>query len=241
MGKVPGGPGGRRLGSGRPAIKHGGYSLMVRSGDLPERRSYLRTYLTRVRAGLIRDLGPTEEDLSTAEVILVDRIVSKLSILRCVEEHVREVGVFDKGGELVPVLGRNYLSWANSIRLDLQALGIDKRAGADVLDLGRYLESKAAAERGATVDKGGEKIGVEARSGKAVSGSLGENLKNDAFSGDGQAAGSGEIGQPGRSHSESQGVDADSQPENDGAAVEDSGPGADAGELEDPGPDEDWP
>ena len=178
---------------------------MVRKGDLPERRSYLRAYLTRVRAGLIRDLGPMEENLSTAQVILIDRIVSKLSILRCVEESVRECGVFDKGGELVPVLGKNYLSWANSIRLDIQALGVSKRAGADVLDLGRYLESKAAAERGATVDKGGEKIGVVTPSGKAVSGSLGENLKNDAFSGDGPEAGSGEIVQPARDGGEIRG------------------------------------
>ena len=117
---------------GRPP-RHGGYSLMVQAGELPERRAYLRAYLTEVREGLINDLGPLEADLTTAQVVLIDRVISKLSILRCIEEHVREKGVFTKAGELGPVLSKSYLAWANSIRLDLQALGINTRAGEKFL------------------------------------------------------------------------------------------------------------
>lgn len=106
---------------------------MVRAGVLPERRGYLRAYLTEAREGLVNDLGPTEADLTAAQIVLIDRVISKLSILRCIEEHVREKGVFTKAGELDSVLSKSYLAWANSIRLDLQALGIDKRAGERVM------------------------------------------------------------------------------------------------------------
>lgn len=106
---------------------------MVRAGELPERRGYLTAYLTEVRQGLINDLGPLEEDLSTAQGVLIDRVISKLSILRCVEEHVRERGVFTKTGELDSVLSKSYLAWANSIRLDLQALGLSTKVGERIL------------------------------------------------------------------------------------------------------------
>lgn len=106
---------------------------MIQAGELPERRAYLRAYLTEVREGLVDDLGPLEADLTTAQVVLIDRVISKLSILRCVEEHVRKKGVFTKAGELISVLSKSYLAWANSIRLDLQALGINTRAGEKFL------------------------------------------------------------------------------------------------------------
>ncbi len=118
--------------NGRPP-RHGGYSIMVQAGELPERRAYLREYLTEVREGLVNDLGPLEADLTAAQVVLIDRVISKLSIIRCIEEHVREKGVFTKAGDLDSVLSKSYLAWANSIRLDLQALGIDKREGEKIL------------------------------------------------------------------------------------------------------------
>ncbi len=106
---------------------------MIRAGELPGRRAYLTAYLTEAREGLVNDLGPLEDDLTAAQIVLIDRVISKLSVLRCVEEYVLEKGVFTTAGELHPVLSKSYLAWANSIRLDLQALGIDKQAGERVL------------------------------------------------------------------------------------------------------------
>jgi hypothetical protein len=133
---------------------------MIRAGVLPERRAYLREYLNQTRAGLVNDLGPLEADLTTAQVVLIDRVISKLSILRCVEEHVREKGVFTKAGELGPVLSKSYLAWANSIRLDLQALGIDKRAGEKImgpLEVAAEIDAEKAAGNSGEGDKGDEK------------------------------------------------------------------------------------
>jgi len=116
---------------GRPPV-HGGYSLMVRAGELPKRRTTLRAYLSQVRQGLITDLGPHEEDLTTAQGVLVDRVVSLLSIVRCIEEHVREKGVF-KAGELAPVLAHSYTTYSAELRRVLETLGIRGQAAERIL------------------------------------------------------------------------------------------------------------
>jgi len=121
-------------------VKHGGYSFLMK-GELPENRVYIKRYLTAAREGLIYDLGPTEDDLTTAQIILIDRIVSKLGVVRCIEEHTRENGVF-RGANLAPALGKNYISWNNSIRLDLERLGINKKQGDSVPDIQDYIKSE---------------------------------------------------------------------------------------------------
>jgi hypothetical protein len=82
-----------------------------------------------VRQGLIQDLGPTENDLSTARIVLIDRITTKLGVIRCVEEHIRENSVM-AGEDLAPSLKASYLAYNNSLRLDLQALGLEKKGEA---------------------------------------------------------------------------------------------------------------
>ena len=116
---------------GRRPRSHGGYSFLA-TGQLPENRVHILKYLMAVREGLIRDLGPTENDLSTAQIILIDRIVSKIGIVRCQEEYAREHSVMD-GNELTSCLKTSYLAYSNSIRLDLQALGITKKTEDAVL------------------------------------------------------------------------------------------------------------
>jgi len=125
---------------GRPP-KHGGYSLLFK-GELPENRRYLRAYLTEVREGLIQDLGPNEDDLSTGQRVLIDRIISKLGVVRCIEEYIRDNSVME-GKRLSPSLRESYLAYNNSIRLDLQALGIDSKKAGEITDLNAYLEDKA--------------------------------------------------------------------------------------------------
>jgi len=118
--------------SGRPIIRHGAYSYLTRL-TVPDHRAYLRPYLSAIREGLIRDLGPDETDLTTAQRLLIDRIVGQAGVIRLIEEHCREQGIF-QGRLLQPVLAKNYGSFVNSLRLNLQALGIDKRAGEKILN-----------------------------------------------------------------------------------------------------------
>lgn len=126
--------------TGRPP-RHGAYSLMVRAGDLPKNRRYLRAYLNSVRLDLIRDLGPLEDDLTTAQKVLIDRSLCILSIIRCIEEYVMETSVI-RGRDVAPVLRTTYLAYSNSLRLNLQALGIETKKSKEILDLGAYIEAK---------------------------------------------------------------------------------------------------
>jgi len=113
---------------GRRPKSHGGYSYLT-TGALPEKRANVLKYLMAVRQGLVCDLGPTEEELSTAQIILIDRITSKLGVIRCVEEHIRENSVM-VGNDLAPSLKASYLAYNNSLRLDLQALSLGKKEEA---------------------------------------------------------------------------------------------------------------
>lgn len=135
-----------KLKRGGQTIKHGGYSFMVK-GELPENRKYILRYLTAVREGLIRDLGPTESDLTTAQIIIIDRIVTKLGVIRCIEEHIRENSVM-VGDNIAPSLSQNYIAYNNSVRLDLDKLGIHTRKADEGEDLQVYIDKKYGGKEG---------------------------------------------------------------------------------------------
>ena len=76
---------------------------------------------------------------SIAEGILIDRVIAK--VLRC---RLYEVGLLSD-----QTLGSrdHYLAVANSLRLDLQALGLERKV-KDVLDLEKYLKVKEGKQYG---------------------------------------------------------------------------------------------
>ena len=100
---------------------------------------------------MIRDLGPKECDLTAAQKVLIDRCVTGLGIVRLIEEYVKEKGIFERpGGFLNPALATHYIAYNNSVRLNLQALGIKRKdPGDQEPPLHVYLETKAK-----RVDKG---------------------------------------------------------------------------------------
>jgi len=111
--------------------RHGGFAYLS-TGKLPKERKYIEQYLTAARMNLISDLGPTEDDLTAAQIIIIDRITSKLGVVRCIEEHIRENSVM-VGQRVAPALRETYLAYNNSIRLDLTALGIKEKRGDKVM------------------------------------------------------------------------------------------------------------
>jgi hypothetical protein len=131
---------------------------MIRAGDLPKNRRYLRAYLNGVRTDLIRDLGPLEDDLTTAQKVLIDRSLCLLSIIRCIEEYVAETSVI-RGRDLTPVLRNAYLQYSESLRRCLSTLGIETRKSREILDLGAYVEAKDKEK--AVLGQRGAKSGVE--------------------------------------------------------------------------------
>lgn len=128
------------------AVTHGGYSFLA-TGKLPQHRRYILRYLSACRDGLIYDLGG-EDQMTTAQLIIVDRVIGKLGISRLIEEHCKENGAI-RGQELAPVLKQSYLAYSNSLRLDLLALGINERSTDRALTPLQYIEQfdKAKEER----------------------------------------------------------------------------------------------
>ena len=123
---------------GRPP-KHGGISIY--HGHQPEIRRQ-RAYLSETRAGLIRDLGPTEDDLSMAQVIAIDRCITYLGAARAIEEWVSTHDFLDKMGVLNPAINEYYIAFCNGSLKCLQLLGFKRKKVAEILDLGRYKEAK---------------------------------------------------------------------------------------------------
>jgi hypothetical protein len=110
---------------GKRPKSHGGYSFLTR-GETPENRLHILKYLMAVHQGLIQDLGPLEDNLSTAQMIMIDRVTTKLGVIRCMEEYVKENSVMT-GNDLSSCLKASYLAYNNSLRLDLQAIGFERK------------------------------------------------------------------------------------------------------------------
>lgn len=143
-----------KLSPGRPRSIHGGYSYML-SGTVPERRKYILAYLSQCRAQLCEDHGG-EYSLSAAQLIIIDRIISKLGCLRLMEEFVKDNGVM-LGADLQPCLQKNYLSFSNSLRRDLESIkdlaASNSRPAQTVQDLMADFDAKIQPEAAAKVDQ----------------------------------------------------------------------------------------
>jgi len=139
----------RKNRGGRPA-KHGGYSLVA--GNLAQQYPHLQQYLREVREGLIEHLGG-EDKLTTPQELLVNSIVSKLTITRLIEIFVERTSPFDLEQlkhdpavlVLQPALGISYLSFCNSIDKALERLGLRKEdLPPKDIDLVEYVEQTKA-------------------------------------------------------------------------------------------------
>lgn len=115
---------------GRPP-KHGGYSLIYRD-KLIKDHPHLRHYLQNCRDGLVRDVAGSEENLSEQQRIMIDRIISRLSICRLIEIFVEQRGLF-KEDALIEAIGKNYLTFSGQIDRALIALGLQKKEANEVL------------------------------------------------------------------------------------------------------------
>jgi hypothetical protein len=108
----------------------GGFSLVHKDAVLKE-HPYIQRYLRDCREGIVRDLGG-EEAMSTMQMVLVDRLISRMAICRLIECYVEKFGAFSrpaldrKALELEPVMA-SYLSFSNSIDRSLASLGLKRR------------------------------------------------------------------------------------------------------------------
>jgi hypothetical protein len=70
---------------------------------------------------LVDDLGG-HDNLTAGQRLLLDTIQSKLIVVLQIGKFVDEQPELIKDGQLLPVLGKNYLAYLNSLRLALDQL-----------------------------------------------------------------------------------------------------------------------
>jgi hypothetical protein len=109
-------------------LKHGLWCLFNRAKL--DRRTKLAKWAEHLREQLVKDLG---SDLSTQQEILLDRVCAKV-----LKSYLYEQGVLS--GETFGSKD-HYLALTNSLRLDLQALGLQRKTNK-ILDLNDYLLAK---------------------------------------------------------------------------------------------------
>jgi len=126
--------------------KPSGFSFLTRRCT-PDEKLRITRYLTGCRDTLLQDLGG--EDLSAQKLILIDRLISLLAIIRGIEEFHQE-NIMTDTGELRPALGKNYLSYVNSARLILCSLGLERRTEQVLTPLELAAEIDKAKERTAS-------------------------------------------------------------------------------------------
>jgi len=70
----------------------------------------------------------TPGDLSAAQCLILDNIKSKLIVLFQIGNYVDRLdSIINDQGELIPCLSRNYTTYSESLRRDLEALFAMKR------------------------------------------------------------------------------------------------------------------
>jgi len=101
---------------GRPAI-HGGY-VFLKSNLISKDNKHITKYLSAIRANYIEELGPTEDDLSTGQTVLLGQLITCVGFCRLVEEKARKLA------ELRPIQTKQYMSFMKHGRQLVLDLGL---------------------------------------------------------------------------------------------------------------------
>jgi hypothetical protein len=120
--------GSKNRGNGN-AVKHGSYANIT--AQCVDGRSRLAKTLQATVNRLTSEVGG---DPSGQESLLIQRCAFKA--LKC---YLSEIEMMSEKNES---LESRYLAWANSLRLDLQALGLERRV-KNIRDLQTYISEKS--------------------------------------------------------------------------------------------------
>jgi hypothetical protein len=103
-------------------LRHGAYSGTIRQ-RYSDKRTRQGKQLAEIMKGLKEDLGCNGNIPMGAQLIL-DSIKSKIVVILQIGKYVdRQIELIDpKTGELLPCLGRNFTTYTESLRRDLEAL-----------------------------------------------------------------------------------------------------------------------
>lgn len=125
-------------------IHHGAYSKQIRR-RYTDGRTKEGKQLQAVMDSLVDDLGG-QENLSAAQRVLLSTIESKLIVVLQIGKYIDQQEEIIRNGELLPVLGKNYLAYLNSLRLALDQLYKNHSAKSKVPTIEEYLAMKGESD-----------------------------------------------------------------------------------------------
>jgi hypothetical protein len=100
-------------------LKHGAYSKHFRK-RYSDKRTREGKQLAAALQNLVTDIGP---NLSAGQCLLLDRIREKLIVLMQIGKYAdQQLSLINEKGELLPCLGRNYTSFSEALRRDVEAI-----------------------------------------------------------------------------------------------------------------------
>ena len=121
----------------RGRISHGAHSAHIKK-RYGNRNFKEGKHLYAVMKSLVDDLGGPEA-ISASQKLLLDSIKSKLIVLLCISQYIeKQDSLISASGELLPCLGRNFTTYSESLRRDLEALAALAGKKGKV-DLNEYL------------------------------------------------------------------------------------------------------
>ena len=111
-------------------VRHGAWSQHFAKRYSDKRTSQGRQ-LEAVIKGLVDDLGGNAV-LTSAQRLLLENIRSKLIVIMQISKFTdMQTSLINSDGELLPCLGRNYTTYSESLRRDLEALfSVKRKAGS---------------------------------------------------------------------------------------------------------------
>jgi len=100
------------------------------------------------------------QNLSAGQVLILDRIREKIIVVMQIGKFVDGLrGIITKDGGIIPALGKNYMSFSEGLRRDLQAFyEMADRRPSKVPDLASYLKQKAEEKKRAGGGNGPERV-----------------------------------------------------------------------------------
>jgi hypothetical protein len=114
--------------------RHGVYANAAHQEAILTRHPEIMAYIRIVRRGFVRDLSPEgEAHMTTAKHVILDRLMGKLKMSGLIEAYLSENGIIRRDKLAQKVLDPEpitslWLGLNHQIRLDIQLLGLERRA-----------------------------------------------------------------------------------------------------------------
>lgn len=143
------------MGKGHTRNLKGGWVYLQRHGKPPKDKRHVARYMEAVRHSLLEVLGGINK-ATPQEVLLIDTTSITAGIVALMWEHIAREGAFlGQSNEIQPCL-KTLGSYLNTLRLNVCSLGIDRRAGEEILDLPSHLAKHYPAQAAEVEDADGK-------------------------------------------------------------------------------------